>query len=126
LLAPGNERHWCHHFAKVPNHVFQNAGWSQFSKTVEVDLRAIPFSFLVLDRRSPEAKEQSGNTRVIGYPRPYKGFDKVLSCQAQGVHELILQKRDLPEIYREMKKDPGSLYQCECESGKIRQATRIV
>ena len=123
LLAAGNERHWCHHFAKVPSAIFQDAGWGRFSKTLEVDLRAIPFSYLVLDRR--EGATGEGNTRVIGHPRHYKGFDKVLSCQMEGVQELVLQKRDDPDLHKEMKKDPGSLYQWECEGGKIRGGKRI-
>ena len=125
LAAPFNERHWCHHFAKVPSAIFQESGWGRFSKTLEVDLRAVPFSYLVLDRRISASGEGNGNTRVLGYPRHYKGFDKVLCCQAEGVQELVLQKRDAPELYKEMKKDPGSLYQWECENGKIRGGERI-
>lgn len=125
MLSAGNERHWCHHFAKVPSFVFQDAGWAKFAKTLEVDLRSIPFSFLVLDRRPAAAEEAAGNSRVIGHPRYYKGFHKVLTCQEEGVLELPLQKRDAPELYKQMKKDPGSLYQWEMQAGKIRGGKRV-
>ncbi len=125
LLASENERHWCHHFANVPREVFQEAGWGRFAKTLEIDLRTVPFSYLVLDRRpAPEAAPNRAS-RVIGAPRHYKGFDKVLSCQEDGVHELVLQKRDSPELYKEMKKDPGSLYEWDREGEKIRSGRRI-
>ena len=122
MLSPGNKRHWCHHFAKVPSSIFQDPGWSRFSKTLEVDLRAIPLSYLVLDRR-PIAP--SHDSRIIGFPRHYKGYDKVLSCQAEGVREWVLQKRDAPELYREMKKKPGSLYRWKIEHGMIQNGIRI-
>lgn len=123
LLSPGNERHWCHHFAKVPTSIFQDAGWGRFSKTLEVDLRAIPLSYLVLDRRPVDGPDDL--SRVIGYPRHYKGFDKILSCQRDGVQDLVLQKRDAPDLHREMKKDPGSLYRLEINAGKIKSGTRF-
>ena len=49
----------------------------------------------------------------------------MLSCQADGVNELVLQKRDAPELLKAMKKDPGSLYQWEREGEKIRGGARI-
>ncbi len=122
MLMPGNERHWCHHFAKVPGEAFQDGGWGRFSKTLEIDLRSVPFSYLVLDRRIAAVSTAS---RVIGEPRHYKGFDKVLSCQADGVRELTLQKRDAPGLLKELKKDPGSLYEWEREGEKIRGGVRI-
>lgn len=42
--------HWCHQFAQVPNEVFQNREWSQFSRHVKIDLRSVPYSYLVLSK----------------------------------------------------------------------------
>ena len=83
-------------------------------------------SFLVLDRR-PEAlaAPESGLARILGQPRYYKGFSKILSCQADGVSELTLQKRDAHELLKAMKKDPGSLYRWERDGDKIRSGERI-
>ena len=124
LLAPGNEPHWCHHFATAPREVFQDSGWGRFAKTLEVDLGSVPFSFLVLDRR-PGVVTEDKASRVIGYPRHCHGFDKILSCQADGVKELVLQKRDAPTLHKEMKKDAGSLYEWERDGDKIRGARRV-
>ena len=44
-----------------------------------------------------------GWARVLGEPRVYKGFARLLSCQSDGVYELELQKRDLPDWFRTIK-----------------------
>jgi len=125
MLASGNERHWCHHFARVPGYVHTDPGWGRFAQTLEIDLSSVPFSFLVLDRRPAVEKPDSREARVIGVPRYYKGYAKVLSCQGDGVNELVLQKRDAPELLKAMKKDPGSLYRWEREGEKIRGGEQI-
>lgn len=125
MLASGNERHWCHHFARVPGYVHTDPGWGRFAQTLEIDLGSVPFSYLVLDRRPAVTNPDPAEARVIGEPRHYKGFAKVLSCQADGVKELILQKRDAPELLKAMKKAPGSLYRWERDGEKIRGGERI-
>jgi len=126
LLVEENERHWCHHFARPPRAVFQDAGWSRFAKMLEIDLGTVPFSYLVLDRRPVVATGGAdGDGRILGEPRQYKGFAKLLCCRAEGVGELMLQKRDAPELYKEMKKNPGSLYEWVREGGKITGGRRI-
>ncbi|MEI6560606.1 MAG: small ribosomal subunit Rsm22 family protein [Verrucomicrobiota bacterium] len=125
MRVPGNERHWCHHFARVPGYVHTDSGWGRFAQTLEIDLSSVPFSCLVLDRRPAVADADSREARVIGVPRHYKGYAKILSCQADGVNELVLQKRDASELLKAMKKDPGSLYQWEREGEKIRGGERI-
>lgn len=125
MLTAGNERHWCHHFARVPGYVHTDPGWGRFAQTLEVDLSSVPFSFLVLDHRPAVAAPDCGEARVIGVPRHYKGYAKVLSCQKDGVNELVLQKRDAPELLKKMKKDPGSLYRWEREAEKIRAGEQL-
>jgi hypothetical protein len=135
MLAPGNERHWCHHFARVPGYVHTDPGWSRFAQTLELDLSSAPFSCLVLDCRpssmdkacadSEPCTHGSGMARIIGEPRHYKGYAKILSCQADGVNELVLQKRDAPELLKAMKKAPGSLYQWERDGQKIRGGEQV-
>jgi hypothetical protein len=125
MLAKGNERHWCHHFAKIPGYVHTDSGWGKFSKTLDIDISTLPFSYLVLDGRPVAATPEPESSRVIGVPRYYKGFSKILSCQADGVHELTLQKRDAPDLLKAMKKDPGSHYQWDRDGDKIRGGTRL-
>jgi hypothetical protein len=118
LLAAENARHWCHHFAQVPSAVFQDARWIEFGRELGIDLRSLPYSFLVLARAA--APPQDGISRVIGHPREFKGYAKVLSCQAAGVSELILQKRDAPELHRAVvRSSEAPLFRWQLASGKI-------
>jgi hypothetical protein len=45
----------------------------------------------------------AGQSRIIGSPRLYKGYAKVFNCDAGGVAELMLQKRDAPELFKALK-----------------------
>ena len=78
-----------------------------FAQRAGIDLRSLPYSFLILERRGLREPvpglSPAGWSRVLGEPRVYKGFAKVLSCQTNGVRELELQKRDAPEIFKAMK-----------------------
>lgn len=125
MLSGGNARHWCHHFAKIPGHVHIDPGWGRFSRELEIDISTLPYSYLVLDRRPAAIHSDPELARVIGVPRFYKGFAKILSCQPDGVRELTLQKRDAPEFLKAMKKDPGSLYQWKRDGDKIRGGERV-
>ncbi|HEY2341731.1 MAG TPA: small ribosomal subunit Rsm22 family protein, partial [Chthoniobacteraceae bacterium] len=126
MLAVKNARHWCHSFATVPPEAFQSAQWSELSREIGIDLRALPYSFLVLQRRGSAAPMATGFSRIIGRPRDYKGYSKILSCQADGVDEFTLQKRDAPALLREVQKDEESLlYRWALEDGKIRAGERL-
>ncbi len=111
LLAPANARHWCHHFAAPPPGIFVDANWAQFGRRAGIDLRSLPYSFLALARAdgAPAADPAAGFERVIGEPRFAKGIARVLSCGVAGVGELTIQKRDAPDLLRELKRPPGPL-----------------
>ncbi len=100
MLPAGNERHWCHHFAPTPTEVFMNGDWARFAKLAGIDLRSLPVSYLVLDRRPVP----SDGMRVIGRPRVYKAHALVLGCDADGVRERRIEKQTAPELYRQLKK----------------------
>ncbi len=118
MFASENARHWCHSFARPPSSVFQDARWAALADELGLDLRSLPYSFLVLEKESGPA--DSGGSRVIGHPREYKGFLKVLSSQADGVAELTLQKRDAPALWREVRSGDGlPIYRWERVGGKI-------
>ncbi len=101
LLALENDRHWCHHFAEPPSEVFQSADWTKFSREMEIDLRSLPVSYLVLDRRplAPRA------ARLIGRPRSYKGYALALRCAESGVHEEKYGKAEQPELIKTFKRN---------------------
>lgn len=121
MLAAGNERHWCHFFARSPVGIHADSGWVKFGQRAGIDLRALPYCFLALDRRPP--RTPAGLSRIIGEPRHYKGYAKVFSCAAEGVAELTLQKRDAPDLFKALKQGTApSLHRWTHENGRI---TRI-
>jgi SAM-dependent methyltransferase len=118
MLAPENERHWCHHFAAPPSEAFRDGRWAEFGRELGIDLRSLPYSFLVLSR--DPASLAPDFSRVIGEPREAKGHSKVLSCQHTGVAEFMLQKRDAPELHRAFhKRAAAAIYRWDLEDGKI-------
>jgi hypothetical protein len=124
LLAPGNERHWCHHFATPPAGIMADSDWVRFAQRAGIDLRSLPYSFLVLERKGLRAPAPGllpeGWSRVLGEPRVYKGFSKLLSCQADGVREVELQKRVAPDVHRAFKDGHApSLWQWKENQGRI-------
>ena len=109
LLAPENSRHWCHHFAAPPAAIFADSHWVKFGQRAGIDLRSLPYSFLALERALAPAEPPEGLARIIGAPRLYKGYAKVLNCDAGGVAELTLQKRDAPALFKAFKRPEGAL-----------------
>ncbi|MCP5519308.1 MAG: hypothetical protein H7A45_18850 [Verrucomicrobiales bacterium] len=103
ILAKGNEAHWCHHFATPPSAVFQDPDWGRFAALLEIDLRSLPLSYLVLDRR-PAPAPPADTVRVLGRPRIEKAGARLLGCAAEGVREFRLPKRTLPEAFHRFRK----------------------
>ncbi|MCB1128768.1 MAG: hypothetical protein KDM81_19890, partial [Verrucomicrobiae bacterium] len=104
VLEPGNESHWCHHFATPPGFVFHDADWSRFANEMEIDLRSLPVSYLVLDRR-PAPVLPADAVRILGRPRVEKPFARVLACHTSGeLTECHITKRRLPAVYHRFRK----------------------
>lgn len=119
MLASGNERHWCHHFARPPGHIFHDGNWSRFGRMMEIDLRSLPVSYLVLDRR-PAPELPAGAVRVIGRPRLQKAEARVFVCDEHGVKDRKLPKRSDPDSFQRVKKDQlGSLQVCRLNGENI-------
>ncbi|MDQ3624333.1 MAG: small ribosomal subunit Rsm22 family protein [Verrucomicrobiota bacterium] len=120
LLAPENGSHWCHHFAPAPAAIFQDARWVEFGREMSIDLRSVPYSYVVLERAENGPPLPAGFSRVIGRPREAKGYLKVLSCEASGVAELMLQKRDAAELFRAFRKgEAAPVQRWTFRNGKI-------
>jgi hypothetical protein len=125
MLATENQRHWCHHFAPSPPEIFRDANWARFAKLAGVDLRSLPVSFLVLDRRAQPALP-AGATRVIGRPRLYQAHALLLGCDRAGVQERRLARRVLPEQFRRLRKgDVDSLQVWQCDGADIAAAAPL-
>ncbi|HET7535268.1 MAG TPA: small ribosomal subunit Rsm22 family protein [Candidatus Didemnitutus sp.] len=107
LLAPENERHWCHHFADPPTGIYADSNWVKFGQRAGIDLRSLPYSFLVLDRRP--IQQPADASRILGDPRLYKGYAKIFNCSAAGVEELTLQQRVDKELFKSLKRARGPL-----------------
>ena len=103
MLQPQHERHWCHFFAQPPTEIFQSAFWHEASHQLGIDLRSLPYSYLVLSRHGSPSW-QGNAERLIGHPRSYKGYGKLFCCGALGLCERTLQKRDNPELFRRLIK----------------------
>lgn len=102
LLNRENHTHWCHHFGKTPPHVFQDPHWAEYAKRMSIDLRSLPYSYLVMDRLSHPFP--GAQTRIIGKPRTYKGFIKALACNASGISEMTVTRQKQPQIFSCLKK----------------------
>ncbi len=102
ILAPENSRHWCHHFAEPAQEAFTSSEWARFGKELGIDLRSLPVSFLVLDRREPKPAPSG---RVIGRARKYKGYSTYLECSPAGVAEKKATKGKDPELFKLLKDD---------------------
>lgn len=103
IPASVREGHWCHQFATPPAFVFTDAFWALFSKTLEIDLRSLPLSYLVLDRR-PVNVLPSDAVRVLGRPEISKPHVSLLGCTDGNLVKGTIAKRTDPEGYRELKK----------------------
>jgi hypothetical protein len=108
VLMPGNERHWCHHFAPPPGEIFADPNWVRFGQRAGIDLRSLPYCFLALDRR-PVPAMPDGTSRIIGRPEHFKPYARVLSCDASGLATLELPKRADPALYKELDRTRAPL-----------------
>jgi hypothetical protein len=112
LLSVENQRHWCHHFATPPAGIMGDSNWVRFAQRAGIDLRRLPYSFLALERKGVREPVPGllpeGWSRIVGEPRNYKGYARILSCQRSGVCELRLQKRAQPELFRAFRQGNAS------------------
>ena len=131
LQAESNERHWCHHFAGPPAGIMADSDWVRFAQRAGIDLRSLPYSFLALERRGVRENvpglPNEDWSRVIGEPRVYKGFAKVLACGPEGVRELELQKRESSSIFRSFKDGlPTPLWHWEVDGYRIKNPRPVL
>jgi hypothetical protein len=118
VLAPGNERHWCHHFAYPPSAIFADSNWVKFGQRAGIDLRSLPYSFIALDRGWSGGEKAL--SRVIGRPEHFKPYVRLLNCDSNGLEELMVMKRDNPALYKELERTKRPLvYSWSRDGAKI-------
>ena len=105
LTPTGREADWCHFFAKAPTHVFTDGNWTRFGQRAGVDLRSLPYSWLVLDRRPVEAWAPD-RARVLGLAEVFKPYVRVDVCHAGATERIEVQKRTHGDTYRSLKSSP--------------------
>jgi len=114
MLAPENEPHWCHFRAPVPKGVLAHGGWVRFGQQAGIDLRSLPYSFLVLERtgvrETTPGLPASGCARVLAGCRFYKGYARLITCRAGGVEDLELQKRTAPRHFKALNRGESGLF----------------
>ena len=100
-----------------------DSNWVRFGQRAGIDLRSLPYSFLVLERKGLREPAPGllpeGFSRIIGAPRFYKGYAKIFSCQADGVRDLRLQKRDAPELFKALQRREAGLYRWQVIRDRI-------
>jgi hypothetical protein len=100
VLSPGNERHWCHHFAPSPSSIYTDSNWAKFGKRAGIDLRSLPYSFVALDR--DWKGDGTGLSRVIGRPEDFKPYVRLLNCDASGLAEIEVPKRNNKALCKDL------------------------
>ncbi len=109
LFAPENERHWCHYFAPAPSGIYADSNWVKFGQRAGVDLRALPYSVLVLERknlRTPPSPLPPDASRVLGRPHVHKAHTDLLACDATGLNDLKLFKRTDAALHKQLDRRP--------------------
>lgn len=132
MFAEGNERHWCHFFAPPPAEIFADSNWVKFGQRAGIDLRSLPYCFIAAERSgeatgsSPNetAGQDAGWSRVIGRVEHFKPYARLLNCDATGLHELELPKRNNPTLFKQLERTKAPLvYRWTREGNKILDGT---
>jgi hypothetical protein len=96
----------------------------KFGQRAGIDLRSLPYCFLALERKKsvgqvgdlaarpavgPTTLPATELSRVIGRPELFKPYARLLNCDATGIAELTLQKRDDLALYKELDRTKSPL-----------------
>ncbi len=111
LLKPELEKEWCHQYASVPNEIFQSAQWNMIAKELEIDLRSLPYSMLLMTRGTLENSQNENLTaenlyhRILGRPRHTKSQTQVWVCSKKEVCSKILPVRNHKQFIKSLQKN---------------------
>lgn len=115
--------HWCHFFARPPAGIYADSGWVRFAQRAGIDLRSLPYSCLVLDRRRnfDAAVLPTDAERLLGLPRFYKGYARVFSCSRDGVRDVTIQERGNDALFDALREgEPADVFRWVRDGEKIR------
>lgn len=127
LFAKDRERDWCHFFAPPPPALPADPRWVRFAQRAGVDLRSLPYSFLVLQRAPLDAAPPPDAGRMIGRPDVLKPYARFLACEASGLPVLELPKRVDGAMVKALgKHPPAALYRWRHDGGRITEIETLV
>jgi hypothetical protein len=121
MLAPDNERHWCHFFAPPPSEIFASSDWVKFGHRAGIDLRSLPYCFVAGERSEVSSRPATpAVSRIIGRVEHFKPYARLLNCDATGLSELELPKRANPPLFKQLERTKSPLvYRWRREGDKI-------
>lgn len=123
----GQERDWCHFFAPPPPALPANPQWVRFAQRAGIDLRSLPYSFLVLDRAPLATPPPADAGRIIGRPSVMKPYARFLACEAGGLARRELPKRvDAGLVKQLSKQTPAPLYRWRHQAGRITEIETLI
>lgn len=129
LLATGNDRDWCHHFAAAPKGIYADSNWVRFGQRAGIDLRSLPYAVLVFEAQATDrhlATLPDGTARVLARPQFFKPYARLLSCEATGVSFETIPKRHAAPLLKTLEKARGPLlYRWTRENGEIIDGTPV-
>jgi SAM-dependent methyltransferase len=98
---------WCHAFARPANEVYTEGKWAEFGRELGIDLRSLPYSFLVVAQRGAVALESGPNARLLGRPRLTRGRAELELCRAEGVATVDFLQRTDKALFKALDDVPG-------------------
>lgn len=105
LIRNNNQEDWCHNFAKPPSKIFHDPNWSLFAKRMEIDLRSLPVSFLILLKNIDQLTCRNDNMiRVLGRPTVNKTGARFVGCGKNGVFNTTVEKRTRKNTVKQLDK----------------------
>jgi SAM-dependent methyltransferase len=97
---------WCHFFAPPPPAVFTDGDWAHLSRALGIDLRALPYAFLALQKKAAAAPPAGRPHRLLGRADVGKHDAAQQACTATGLTTLRVTRRAQPDLWRECRKHP--------------------
>ena len=104
--ALADDGDWCHFFAPPPPHVFTDGDWVRTARAVGIDLRALTYAFVALDRAPADGFGPPN--RVLGRADVTAHAASLRLCTVDGIQTTTLTKRNDRAAWRALKKSPAS------------------
>lgn len=126
IMTPDHERDWCHHFARPAPEAFTTRHWALFSRTLKIDMRSLPYSYLVMQRRADAPPREAGLTRVLGRPGFRRGRALLDACDKDGVRTLSLLERTDKLFFRALENGDvaDTRYRFEVDGTRVKSFTQ--